>query len=153
MEWEPISPDRVRSVGGAAVTIGWRVPAKGLPRASITLGKLAVDQLGVARGQRLAVEHAPSAGLLRILVVTTSGWAPSWKDGCCALLVPLPWVKSQKRFAADADWRIEGGALVLELPAWAKRPPVVTKVAPYQGVTARVADPAAAMRRGSGAVA
>lgn len=119
---ERIEP-RAGARAGDGVTVSWRkASARLAPVLSITLGKAAIDRLGLKPGLRVIAERDRMAGKLFLKVDPDTGWKPAWKQGCCALFIPLDDVTSDRRSAQTVATSWDGAELCIKLPAWACPP-------------------------------
>lgn len=131
-DWTDIVPDRGSRPLPQRVTMGWRSAGgsrSASMRASFTISKHLATALGWSGKMRVLMRvSGPGA---HVMLARATGeddsparaWAVSWRSGSMSVLAPLTWVQGQARRADDVAHRIENGALVLTLPAWARREP------------------------------
>lgn len=119
IEWQDLPNLRGRPMLTARATLAWHVTAKGSPRANLTLSKLLLQALGWQPGERVHVQASPGRTMLRV-VPREDGKAISRDRSSANVVLYLDWVKSPKRPAETVPHRVEGHALVLTLPRWAR---------------------------------
>lgn len=136
MEWIDITEASQIPTGSPAVTIAWRHYSKrGRPAAEITINSRLRAQLGWEKGMPLRIQVAPDRSMLR-LVPGNPGKKLGAPKRASAICHRLEWVESGPRSAERVPHRIDDGALILDLPDWAR---------PAQGRAIRPAVPARAV--------
>lgn len=126
MEWEDIVPQRgVRIKQSPGVTVALRVPDAGRPMMAVTIGRKMRDTLGWQPKQRVRVQRNMAAGLVRLSLTDEPGagyslYGPG-ANSCLGAAFHFPGLPAERRRAEPAENRIEGGALLVTLPAWARR--------------------------------
>lgn len=129
MGWETI----ITQVGrGDSVTVSWRVPGgRSTPAMAVSLSKGVATTFGLVKGSRQAVvvQRDRMAGKLRLCIATGEPRherrSMAWKDGGCAVVVPLDDVRlTEKKPAQDVPWCFTDGGrhLEIKLPPWACPP-------------------------------
>lgn len=125
MTWERIQTQLGR---GDTVTVSWRIPGgRVAPVLSVSVSRSVTKSLGLVKGEnsRVIVERDRMAGKVRIGVAPKSTPRHDcrhviWKEGGCAIAVPLEDVNLKERKPAqDVAWSVDGGWLVIKLPQWA----------------------------------
>lgn len=120
MEWIDITEASQIPTGSPAVTIAWRHYSKrGRPAAEITINSRLRAQLGWEKGMPLRIQVAPDRSMLR-LVPGNPGKKLGAHKRASAVCHRLEWVESGPRSAERVPHRIDDGALILELPDWAR---------------------------------
>lgn len=125
MEWEDIIPQRgIRIEATPGVTVALRLPKDGRPHISASIGRAPLAALGWRPRQRVRVQVNAAAGLMRLFLTDDPalgyGLLGAASDSTVAVNVPLPGLPHDKRKAEGVENRIEGGALIFSLPAWAR---------------------------------
>ena len=128
MDWEDIIPQRgIRIEATPGVTVALRLPKDGRPHISASIGRAPLAALGWRPRQRVRVQVNAAAGLMRLFLTDDPalgyGLLGAASDSTVAVNVPLPDLPREKRPSEGVQNRIEDGALIFALPAWA-RPPV-----------------------------
>ena len=153
MEWEDIVPQRgVRIKQSPGVTVALRVPDAGRPMMAVTIGREMRDTLGWQPKQRVRVQRNMAAGLVRLSLTDEPGagyslYGPG-ANSCLGATFHFPGLPAERRRAEPAENRIEGGALLVTLPAWARgeqpghatplaKPPKPSKPAPPSTTSAQ----------------
>ena len=126
MAWEVLTPSRVGRTLDVAerVTVGWRrQSAKGAPRFNIAPSRTLLALLGWERKQKVEARLDRAAGLLA-LRIAPEGWAVYFSGGgrSASVYIELPGVESEILPLETTSHRIEDGALIVTLPAWARQP-------------------------------
>lgn len=129
MEWERVSTKLGK---GDSVTVAWRIPGgRAHPALAISLSKGVTAQLGMQKTDkgknvpRVIIERNRLRGLVRVRLAPAGATrgesrAVAWKDGGCAITVPLEELKlTELKPAQDCVWSIEDGWLIVKLPHWA----------------------------------
>jgi hypothetical protein len=135
MEWEDILPQRGRKVTASpGVTVSWRVPTKGHAKMHVTIGNGVTAQLGWTARDRVRVQRNVAAGLLRLAKGATGDgtYALHGAPKSSVLAAGFPFVGMEGLAAQKAtpvEYRVVDGALVLDLPAWARSQAQVAKPA------------------------
>lgn len=125
MEWEDIIPQRgIRIEATPGVTVALRLPKDGRPHISASIGRAPLAALGWRPRQRVRVQVNAAAGLMRLSLTDDPalgyGLLGAASDSTVAVNIPLPGLPHDKRKAEGVENRIEGGALIFSLPAWAR---------------------------------
>jgi len=125
MDWEDIIPQRgIRIEATPGVTVALRLPKDGRPHISASIGRAPLAALGWRPRQRVRVQVNAAAGLMRLSLTDDPalgyGLLGAASDSTVAVNVPLPGLPHDKRKAEGVENRIEGGALIFSLPAWAR---------------------------------
>ena len=127
MDWEDVVPQRgIRIEATPGVTVALRLPKDGRPHISASIGRAPLAALGWRPRQRVRVQVNAAAGLMRLFLTDDPalgyGLLGAASDSTVAVNVPLPGLPHDKRKAEGVENRIEGGALIFSLPAWARPP-------------------------------
>lgn len=127
MEWERITPQSgMRGGDRPNLTISLRTPAKGgRPKVTLTIGVDLSRRLKWQAKQRVHIDIARSAGLLRLATTTDARDSYSLHQAggghVLEATFSLLGLSSETMKAEPAEHRLEGGALLVTLPAWARR--------------------------------
>lgn len=163
MDWEDIVPQRgIRIEATPGVTVALRLPKDSRPHISATIGRAPLAELGWRPKQRVRVQRAATEGLIRLSLTDDAalGYAlhGAASDTCVSVNIPLPQLPWEKRKSEGVENRIEGGALIFALPAWARgdgQPgraiPLVEAPQPAATVTDRIKAGIAAAKAARGA--
>lgn len=150
MTWETIEPRRGQRVTvSRGVTVSWRKSSAAAAFSmNVTIAGPLAEQLGWAKKQRVQVQRDMAAGLLRLSRAdgpTTFALNGAASGAVLAVTFGFGGLDLNKpERSAPAPHRIEGGALILELPAWARAsapqrtvsPPPAKPTAPSREETA-----------------
>ena len=148
MHWETIEPRTGARTKRSGVTVSWRKVSSARLCAVVTISKDIATKLGLAAPQsgkpkpRLLAQRDRAGNRLRLSRSDTpETWSLSWKDGCASLAIPMDGVTlATHQPATGCLHKIEDGALIVDLPGWARgAPPAPRPAIPL--VEARVAEP------------
>jgi hypothetical protein len=145
-EWETIAPRAGQRTKPDSISVGWRKVSANHFRAVVTLSRKVLDQLGIQPGAkgdakpRLLVQRSRATHQLRLIASEApEAWAVHPKDGCATVAVPLDEVTLETRQPArPVAHHIDGRALVLTLPDWARE---AAKAPPPTRVAIPLAEP------------
>lgn len=125
MAWHRIGPMRGVRASAAAVTLSARRDGSARLKLNVTIsGEIARD-LGWVKKQRIKVEIEDELNIVRLSLATgdeTFALHGVATGATVAMRFPLPWdLRGEPRKPERCSHRIEAGALLFDLPAWALR--------------------------------
>jgi hypothetical protein len=131
MSWETIQPRTGARAKRTGVAVSWRKVSSLRLCAVVTISKDTVAELGLAAPQagkpkqRLLAQRDRASNRLRLSISEApEAWSPSWKDGCASLAIPMDGVTlATHQPATGCLHKIEDGALIVDLPGWARGAP------------------------------
>lgn len=150
MPWTDILPQRgVRISTAPGVTMSWRVKTKGAPIMAVTIGAAVAMDLGWLPKQRARVRIDREAGLLRLDRTDdlSRSFALHGVKNSPVVAVnfsPPDMAVDGQQKAAPVGHRVEDGALIIELPQWARPAAQPAVPAPVPRKAAPIAERALA---------
>lgn len=147
MAWETIKPQRGQRVTvSRGVTVSWRKPSGAAqPNMRLTIASPVAEALGWRGKDRVLVQRDLAAGLLRLSRTDASeSYALHGSKTSAVVSAHFAFAGlalAERQTAKLTPHRIEDGALIVELPAWAKQLSAPRAAIPLKEPPAKIALP------------
>lgn len=117
-------PPRSRLSREAVVTLALAVPASGSAALRVNISRSIGEAIGLGPKQRVACSYSQDGRRLRLTHTEGTGYTVGARDTTLTLTFRLPWLDKEKtaHAAESSPYRVEGDALIIDLPAWARQP-------------------------------
>ncbi len=133
MAFTTLAPQASKSRLATGVNVAWRGASNRKYHALyVSFDMETINRSGWRYVDRLSVQYCDETARLRITAARPTDHAFALTrhsrngrpaEECPAhIVVPLPGIHGEKRVARPAEWQIEEGATIIQLPEWAQHP-------------------------------